>query len=209
MEKTVICLLYGLVDTQGNLFKTSKERLQEVAGALTSYVSAGTIWLHDGTRPALSTVLGIAPRLQVQLSRKELEDDMEAAESQQEKPGSTRPVRWLPSLECRGAQEPYHADLELARKEIFALLEAGSSVLACTSEKYFRAFFERVSGIPYAGQLSGGSAIILQFVEQEKPAEKSGAATAPEKGKPADKEVEKQPSKKTELVLANSRVIAG
>jgi hypothetical protein len=168
-EKTLICLLPPPSDNQGNLYKTSKQKLEELAELLCSFVQPSTVWLHDGARPSMSTILCIGPLFKLQVSRRELEEEMEAAEVETSPQMSPRPVAWLPSLELQDSVEgPRPLELAKTRNDIFARLEKGGSVLVCTSELHFRTLFACLGGIPYDGQLNAGDAIVLQFVEKER-----------------------------------------
>jgi len=206
MEKTVTCLLHAQTDDHGNLYKTAKVKLEDLTEAIKPFVNASTRWLHDGARPAISTILCLAPRFDLHISRKDLEEDIAAAESGNREQGKAQAVAWLPSLEPHNTvQGPYRSELERTREEIFARLATEGSVLACMREQYFRSFFDFVGGTPYAGRLDGGDAIILEFVERERASAEALRESALGQRTDESRRGEKEPPRKKEFVLANSR----
>jgi hypothetical protein len=167
MGKTITCLLHAETDERGNLYKTAKGKLEDMTERIKPFVTSSTIWLHDGARPAINTILCLAPHFDIQVSKKDLEEDIQAAECGKQGK-APRQVEWLPILDPDNILGPRRAELESARDQIFAKLTKNDSVLACMREQYFRSFFDFVGGTPYAGQLACGDAVVLQFVENGK-----------------------------------------
>jgi hypothetical protein len=163
VENTVICLLHGETDDRGRLYKAARWKLEEMATALKPFVNSATIWLYDGTREGTSTILSIAPHFGIQVTKEELEEYIDATESQRLEQRKDLPVTWLPSLASESFHGPYRIELRTALAELFAHLANGNSVLSCMSERYFRAFFEFVGGFAYSATLRKGDAVVLEF----------------------------------------------
>jgi hypothetical protein len=147
----------------------------------------------------MNTILCVAPHFGLRVTLAELEDEMEETESEAPQPKKARSVTWLPALEYRNVDYLRREDLAVARKEVFTSLAGGSSVLACMSADYFRAFSRLLGGNAYSGRLSGGDAIVMHFLLQE-------AAAANDEG-PASPTESKH--KAPLMVLTSSKYISG
>jgi len=167
MEGTAVCLLHAESDDRGRLYKTARWKLEEMATLLKPAVSSAS-WIYDGTLEGTGTILSIAPHLEIQITKAELDEFMDATESNQLDQRKSLPVMWVPSLASESIDGPFGIELKTARDELFTRLEGGNNVLACMSEQYFRALFEFIGGAPYTGQLQKGDAVILHFRLQTK-----------------------------------------
>lgn len=166
MGKTLICLVHVNTDERGNLFRATKWKLEDVAEAIKLFVDPATVWLHDGSTPAESAILYLAPRFGISVCKQELEDAITVADSLHEL-RRTLPVRYVPSLGAYSIQGPHHSEMEELRKEIFTHFDKGANVLAFMNKPYFLALFAYLKGKPYPGDVAAGDAVVLQFSGKE------------------------------------------